>query len=324
MIRAVLRRLLAAAGTLVVVAGVVFALVATAPGDPLDPDDSSARGLGAERREALRAHLRLDRPLPERFVSWIGDAARGDLGRSLIDRRPVVERIGERLPTSLTLNALALLLMLGVAIPLGAECARRPGSRLDRIAGAGATALYATPIFWTAILLQLVVGARLGWLPLYGVAGDGAAALPPLARAFDRLAHLVLPAVCLAHGGIAFVSRFVRTSLLETRSASAGRAVLARGGSDSTVLWNHGFRRSAIALLTLAGLLLPRLVGGSILVEWIFALPGLGRLFVESVLARDLPVVLGLTLLSGAFTLFGVVGADLAYAVADPRVRHGR
>lgn len=318
------RRLVAASGTLLVVAGLVFALVAASAGDPLDPDDPSARGLSPAQRETLRAHLRLDRPLPERFGAWVAGALRGDLGRSLIDRRPVAEKIGERLPTSLALNAFALTLMLGVAVPLGARCASRPGSLFDRLAGAGSTALYATPIFWAAILLQIVVGSRLEWLPLYGIASDGAEGWSPLARGADRAAHLVLPALCLAYGGVAFVSRFVRANLLEARTAASGRAVLARGGSEATLLWRHGFRRSSVALLTLAGLLLPRLVGGSVLVEWVFALPGLGRLFVESVLARDLPVVLGVTLLTGTFTLVGVVGADLAYALADPRVRHAR
>ncbi len=135
------------------------------------------------------------------------------------------------------------------------------------------------------------------------------------------MAHLLLPAVCLAYPGIAFVSRFVRGTLVDSRLVEAARAARARGLSERGVLVRHGFRQASVPLLTLAGFLLPGLVGGSVIIETIFAIPGLGRLFVEAMFERDVPVIMGLTLLSGAATLLGIFLADIAYAVADPRVR---
>ncbi len=309
--------------TLFLVALVVFALIHLLPGDPLGEDEGSVqRHQTAAQIAELRALYHLDEPVHRQFLMWLGDLLRGDLGLSFHDRRPVAEKIGERLPVSMTLNALALALMLGLSVPLGVLAAWRPGSRLDRLTGAWTYALYALPVFWAGLLLQLVFSARLGWLPLYGLASDGARALGPAGRLGDRLAHLVLPTVCLAYGGLAYLSRFVRANLLEGVSGEFTRAARARGLSAFAVLVRHGFRQSAVPMLTLAGFMLRHLVAGSVLVEWIFAVPGLGLLFVDAVLQRDVPVVMGLTLLSSAATLGGIFLADLLYAVADPRVRH--
>jgi peptide/nickel transport system permease protein len=208
-------------------------------------------------------------------------------------------------------------------VPLGAVAALRPGSRLDRIAGSTTYAFYAMPIFWTALLLQILFAVRLDWLPLQGVATPGSESLPATSRLADRTAHLILPVLSLSLGGLAYLSRFVRASLVDGQAAEAARAARARGLAPRAVLARHGFRQAAIPLLTLAGFLLPALVSGSVIVETVFSLPGLGRLFVDAMFQRDLPVVLALTLLSGSATLAGVLGADLAYTLADPRVRRG-
>jgi peptide/nickel transport system permease protein len=183
--------------------------------------------------------------------------------------------------------------------------------------------LYALPVFWVGLLLQMLFSLRLGWLPGYGLVAEDHQYLGPLARGLDVAAHLVLPVTCLAYGGLAYLSRFVRATLLDSVGGEGTRAARARGLSEWAVLYRHGFRQAAIPMLTLAGFLLPGLVGGSVIVETIFAVPGLGQLFVDAVFQRDLPVLMALTLLSGAATLGGVVLADLAYAVADPRVRRG-
>ncbi len=322
MVRAIARRVATGAVTLLLVTAIVFLLAAMSsesalPGESVD----EASRLTPEQRAEIRALYHLDRPPHVRYGMWIADLARGDLGRSFHDRRPVAEKIAERLPATLTLNAAALLLMIVVAVPLGALAASRPGSLLDRTAGAATYALYSIPVFWAALLLQLALAIRLGWLPLYGSQAAGIEAAGIAARLQDRLAHLVLPTVCLAYPGFAYLSRFVRGILVDNAAAESARAARARGLAPGAVVIRHGFRQAAVPLLTLAGFLLPRLVGGSVIVETIFAIPGLGDLFVDAMFQRDIPVVMGLTLLSGAATLGGIVAADLLYAAADPRVR---
>jgi peptide/nickel transport system permease protein len=323
--RLLARRLATGVITLFLVTLLVFLLIQLAPGSPLAEDMDSV-GLQRMTREAvaeLKQIYRLDRPLPEQYLLWAGDLMRGDLGRSFHDRRPVLEKIGERLPISLSLNALSLALMVLLAVPMGAAAALRPDSRWDRLSALGTFALYAVPAFWAGLLLQILFAVRLDWFPLSGLVSDAFRGAGGLARLADRARHLVLPVLCLSYGGLAYLSRFVRAALLENASFESGIAARARGLSAVAVLYRHGFRLAAVPMLTLAGFLLPALIGGSVIVETVFAIPGLGRLFVDAAFQRDLPVLLGLTLLSGAATLAGVVAADLAYALADPRVRRG-
>ncbi len=324
MLRVLGRRLATGAVTLLLVSALVFGLIHLAPGAPPGAADEGIRSLGAEATAELRALYHLDRPLHERYVLWLSDLSRGDLGRSFHDRRPVADKIAERVGTTLLVNGLSLALMALLAVPLGALAALRPGSWSDRIGGCASFALYALPVFWAAILLQMLFAARLDWLPLAGVRSQGWELLPPAARVADRAAHLVLPVACLSYGGIAYLSRFVRAVLVEGGLAESRRAARARGRSESGVVLFHGFRLAGVPLLTLAGFLLPALVSGSVIVETIFALPGLGRLFVEAAFQRDVPVLMALTLLTGTATLVGTAAADLTYAIVDPRVRRGK
>jgi peptide/nickel transport system permease protein len=298
------RRAASAAVTLALVSVVVFALASTLPGG--DDEDEGERRLPADYRTAVRAQFHLDEPWHLRYARWLGDLSRGDLGVSLREKRPVTSILRERLPVSLALNAAALAAIVLVAVPLGIAGAWRPASRPDRLLALGTTALYAVPVFWAALLLQWLFAVRLGWLPLFGYAGP---------------AHLVLPVACLTYGGLAYVSRFVRTAIVEGTTGEGGRVARARGVGPLRFLLVHGLRQAAIPLLTLAGFLVPRLVGGSLLIEEIFGVPGLGSLMFQSVLARDLPVVLALTLLSGTVTLVAMTGADLLAAWVDPRSR---
>jgi peptide/nickel transport system permease protein len=319
------RRIATGVLTLFLVSVLVFLLIHLAPGSPLAEsiEGGSSRRLDPKVREELERIYRLDQPLHIQYWSWLRGAVGGDLGRSFHDRRPVVEKIRERLGVSLTLNGLALLSMVLLAVPLGALAAWRPGSKLDRYSGAATYLAYAVPVFWAALLLQILFAVRLDWLPLAGLDSDGWEVRGLLERVGDRLWHLVLPVACLTYGGLAYLSRFVRATLLENTAAESALAARARGMSSLAVVVRHGFRQAAVPMLTLAGLLLPALVSGSVIVENIFAVPGLGRLFVEAAFQRDVPVLMALTLLSGAATLFGILAADLAYVVVDPRVRRG-
>jgi peptide/nickel transport system permease protein len=322
-LRVLARRLVTGLLTLFLVTVLVFVLVHLAPGTPLaeSMDGASLHRPSPETIAELERIYHLDRPIHLQYLLWVRDLAHGDLGRSFHDRRPVAEKIAERLGVTLTLNGLALTVMLLTAVPLGAAAAWKPGSSLDRGAGVTTYLLYSLPVFWGALLLQILFAVKLGWLPLAGLVSDGAERLGLAGRFLDRAAHLVLPVACLAYGGLAYVSRFVRATLLESSRVESTLAARARGLSALGVLWRHGFRQAAVPMLTLAGFLLPALVSGSVIVETVFAIPGLGRLFVDAAFQRDLPVLLGLTLLSGAATLAGVVAADLLYAVADPRIR---
>lgn len=325
MARSLARRLATSFFTLVFVSWVVFALTHLAPGDPLSvaaAGDAPVRRLPAERVAELRALYHLDEPLHRQYLLWLGDLMEGNLGRSFHDHRPVAEKIGERLGITLTLNLISLVLMVVLAVPVGAAAAWRPGSRLDRLTGVVCYGLYAVPVFWAGLLLQILFSLRLEWLPLYGLASDTTEA-GVLGRWGDQAAHMLLPVLCLTYGGLAYLSRFVRATLAENLRGESVRAARARGLSLPGVLFRHGFRQAAVPMLTLAGFLLPGLVGGSVIVETIFAIPGLGRLFVDAILQRDVPVIMGLTLLSGTATLAGIVAADLAYALFDPRVRRG-
>ena len=307
-------RLATGALTLVLVTALVFGLIQLAPGTPLAETEDGLEPLTGADRAALEAYYGFDRPLAVQYLAWLGRLSRGDLGESIRDRRPVAEKIAERLPVTLTLNALALTLILVFAVPLGAAAALNSGSVVDRWSGAATYLLYAIPVFWAALLLQRLFAVKLGWLPLSGTGGG--AGVP-------RLANLVLPVICLSYGGLAYVSRFVRANLLDSTQAEAVLSARARGLGRVAILYRHGFRMAAVPLLTLAGFLVPALFAGSVIVESVFQLPGLGWLFLDAAYQRDVPVLLGITLVSGAAALAGILFADVTYALVDPRVRRG-
>jgi len=322
MIRYVVKRLLLAVPTLFGIVLLVFLLLHLAPGSPVSAFGAeSGRRVSGRAAEEMRRIYGLDRPLPERFGQWIGRVARLDFGESFVDRRPVAERIREALPYTLTLNGLALLLTLAIAIPLGVEAGGRPEGPLDRTSGAVLFLLYSMPAFWAALLLQTLLSVKLRWLPLYGVASDPSPG--GIAGVLDRFGHLALPVACLTYGSLAYYARLVRASVAETRTADYVLAARARGLSRRVALWKHAFRNALLPLITVLGLVLPGLLSGSVIIERIFAWPGLGRLYFDSILSRDYPVVLALSLLGAVATLALTLAADIAYAVADPRVRDG-
>jgi len=321
MLPAIARRIATAVITLLLVTFVVFALLCALPGDPTR-DDEASRPLPPDYRAALRAHYHLDEPWPLRYERWLRDVLRGDLGTSFSAQRPVAAMLRDRFTVSLGLNALALGAMLGVAVPLGILGAWKPEGPWDRSGWIVTTALHAVPVFWMAILLQWLFAVRLGWFPLSGVESDAGRHVSSGGALADTAWHLILPAVCLATSGLAYVARFVRTSLLESSAGDGGRAARARGLSTLQYVARHGVVQALVPLLTLAGFLVPRLVGGSLLVEQIFNVPGLGSLLFDAILSRDLPVVLALTLVSGLATLAGTTLADVLIVWFDPRVRH--
>ena len=309
MTRFLARRALGAVGTLVGVLVAVFLLLSAAPGDPARLAAGGVPGrrpASAEALEAFRAVHGLDRPVVARLAAWLGSAARLDLGRSFRDGRKVTERIGETLPTTLAVNGAALLLAALAGVPLGIAAARRPGGRADRLSGLLLDALFSLPSFALGLLLLLLFAVRLRWVPVF--ADDSA-----------PLSSLALPALTLALVALAPIARVVRVSVRSALASPPAIAGRARGESprEETL---RALRRSVPAFAGLLAALVPQLVAGSVLVERVFAVPGTGQLLADSVFARDLPTVLGLTLASGAAVVLATLLADALAALADPRL----
>lgn len=316
------------ASTVVTLAGIVlavFLLIHAAPGDPallyagVHPGERVSEAVLAE----IRMEHGLDRPLPAQLAAWTARAARFDLGESILHRRGVADLIGERLPPTLLLNGLALLLAVVIGVPIGVASATRPGSFFDRASAATLFFLYSLPAFWTALLLIEIFGVRLQLLPLFGAVAAGHDALGIGGRFADRLVHLILPVTVLAYGMIAFLARFVRSSLREVLGEEYVRTARAKGAGMATVVWSHAFRNALVPMVSLLGVVIPWLLSGSVVVEQIFQWNGIGSLFFGAILSRDFPLVMGLTLVSALVTVAASVISDVLYAVVDPRIRVG-
>lgn len=316
-----LRRLASAVPTVIGISLVAFLILNLLPSDPLLTWAPGGASPSAETLARLQAELRADRPAAARYAAWAGDLLRGDLGRSIVDGRPVGTVVAEALPWTLVLNLCALLAIYGLAVPFGLLGASAPGSRTDRLGGLVLLILYALPSFAAALLLQETFAVRLGLLPLQGSIdperGGGI-----LARATDVGRHALLPAVCLALTGWAFVARYARAafrSVLGREFLSVARSK----GMSRRRAWRHVLANTAVPFITLLAGIVPGLVGGSLVVESVFSWPGLGRLYVASVEGRDYPVVLGLTMLAALLVLAGNLLVDLLYLAVDPRIREG-
>jgi ABC-type dipeptide/oligopeptide/nickel transport system permease component len=285
----------------------VWAMSALALGDPARASMGQRADPAAVER--IRRELELDRPAPVRYVRWVGRLVRGDLGRSLRDRRPVTAVIAERLPATARLAVAATLVSIAVGVPVGVVAAVRRRSLLDHALMAGAVLGISTPVFWLGMMLSLVFAVWLGWLPVSGYGGG------------DWL-HLVLPALTLGalHTGV--VARMTRASLLEVARQEFLQTARAKGLSELTVVMKHAFRNAAIPVVTVIGLGLANLLVGAPLTETVFAWPGLGRLLVVSVDQRDVPVAMGVVLVFALVYVLGSLIVDLVYLAVDPRTRH--
>ena len=319
MTRYLLRRALQVVPLVWAVLTLTFVLLEAAPGDPsayLVPP-----GASADVRDELRDRWQLDRPVHVRYLALMGNLTRGELGRSMLRGRPVAELIGDALPSTLLLSATALALTLLLGVGLGVLQAARRGTALDRGAGALNLALYSMPGFWLAILLVLLFAHAWPVLPASQTADPMAAYMGPLPRLWDRIAHLVLPAAALGLANSAVVARHLRGRLVEVLTRPFVRAARARGLAERRVLWRHGLRNSLLPVLTLVGLSLPFLFSGSVVVEKVFAWPGMGTLIVEAIVQRDTPVVMGCLFVYALLVIAGSAAADVLCAWADPRIR---
>lgn len=301
---------------------ICFAVMHLAPGSPTDLQTQMNPRASVEMKERLRAMYDLDRPLHEQYLRWVGKLTRLDLGISFsTDRRPVADKILERLPITILLNVLSLILILVVAIPLGVFSAVRQDSLFDRVAGVIVFIGFAVPTFWLALLLMILFGVQLGWLPISGIRSLNAEYLPPGMAFWDLLRHLVLPVLLAAFGGLAGLSRYMRANMLEVIRQDYIQTARAKGLSERAVIYRHALRNALLPVITILGLSVPGLIGGSVIFETIFAIPGMGQLFYMAVMSRDYPVVMGILFIGAVLTLIGNLLADVSYALADPRIR---
>ncbi len=301
---------------------ICFAVMHLAPGSPTDLQTEMNPRVSAEAKERLRAFYELDKPLHIQYFSWVKKLAVLDLGTSFSpDRRPVADKILERLPITIALNVLSLLLILFVAIPIGVLSAVHQDSWFDRAMSVFVFIGFAIPTFWLALLLMIFFGVQLGWLPISGIRSLNWEYLPAWDAFIDLLKHLILPVLISAFGGLAGLSRYMRANMLEVIRQDYITTAKAKGLSRRTVIYKHALRNALLPVVTILGLSVPGLIGGSVIFETIFAIPGMGQLFYMAVMARDYPTVMGILFIGAVLTLIGNLLADLSYALVDPRIR---
>ena len=321
MIRYVLRRLLVAIPLMLGVATLVFVLLEAAPGSPVD-QLLGDRQVPPEVRERIERAYGFDRPAPERYVRWLGALClRGELGWSHSRARPVSRAIAEALPPTLLLAGTAMIFFLLCGVGLGVFSAARRGRWQERLVTMLSLGAYAMPAFWLGLMAILVLSYRVPLFPASSMRGIDAAGLSAPGRFLDLLHHLILPAAVLGAASAAAMTRFVRAGMLDALAEPFVRAARARGVSGRRLLWRHALRRAILPVINLAGLSLPVLVSGSLVVEVVFAWPGMGRLTYDAILTQDTGVVLATTLLATLFVVLGNLFADVAMAWADPRLR---
>lgn len=313
-------RLLQAVLTVLVAMVLFFLLLRLVPGDPLATlqDD---RPITAEQEAALRRRYGTDQPLGTQLATFLAGAVRGDLGASIESGVPVTRMLRQRLPATLLLGAGVLLVNFTLGIWLGVLQAERRGQWVDRLLTVASLAAYATPAFWLGLMLALTFGIELRWLPVAGASDPSLVGASGWTWLVDRARHLVLPVATLSLVTLASSMRYQRAALLEVLGQPFVTAAGARGLSPARVRWGHAWRASLAPVLTLLGLWLPMLVVGAVLVEQVFAWPGLGSLMASAAGARDYPVLMGTALLGTTAVVGGNLAADLLLAALDPRVR---
>ena len=296
---------------------VMFGLIHLAPGDPVLALLGPQAAANPQFIEQARANLGLDKPLPVQYLRWLGNLARGDLGTAYtFNNKPVLSLIGERVWGTVQLQGIALGLGLALAIPVGIVSATRQYSTLDNTVTVGSFLGLALPNFWLALLLQVWLSVELGLLPTIST-GQAEAPLS------ERWRYFLMPVFVLALPNIAYFARFMRSAMLEVVHQDYVTVARAKGLGHRPVLYHHALRNALIPMVTVVGLQLPRILSGAVIIEQIFAWPGLGLLAYDAIGRRDYPVILGVTMLTGAAVMVVNLLVDVVYALVDPRISVG-
>lgn len=316
------KKLLEMIPTLIGITLLSFLIIHLAPGKPTDIMADLNPKITPEARERLEKLYGLDKPVYEQYFIWLKKIVKLDFGESFsADRRPVWDKIKERLPITILINSLSLVLILMIAIPIGISSATHQYSLYDRIMTVLVFLGFAIPTFWLALLLMILFGVNLGWLPISGIKSLNYESLSGIGKAWDWVSHLLLPIFLEAFGGLAGLSRYMRSNMLEVVRQDYITTARAKGLPESKVIYKHALRNALLPIITILGLSVPGLIGGSVIFETIFSIPGMGQLFYTGVITRDYPLIMGILTIGAVLTLIGNLLADIGYAIADPRIR---
>ncbi len=327
----VIKRILLFIPTLIVITLVTFLICRLAPGDPTEmkigataeAQKTDAKNLMTEQaKEFYKKKFGLDKPLFMQYFIWMGNMLQGDFGNSFKDNRPVIDKILERLPISVTISLLSFCLIYLIAIPIGIYSAARQYSFLDRATTVILFVLYSLPNFWigTLAIVFLCNVEYLKIFPTAGIKSEDFESLSFFGQIQDRFMHLFLPVVITSLAAFAFLSRQMRSSMLEVIRQDYIRTARAKGLSERKVVLKHALRNSLIPIITLMGGLLPLMVGGSIIIEYIFSIPGIGQLAWQAILDRDYPLIMAELVLAASMTVLGILLVDILYSFVDPRI----
>jgi peptide/nickel transport system permease protein len=322
MFRYLLKRFLVLIPTFIGITLVCFAVIHLAPGEPTALQSELNPDISKQAIERMKTHYGLDKPVYVQYALWMKNLARLDFGKSISsDERPVWDKIKERLPITIYINIAALILEFLLAIPLGILSAVRRGSLYDRAVTVIVFIGFSIPGFWLALICMDFFGVRLGWLPISGVISPDFTQLSTIGKIWDVTKHLMLPVFISAFGSLAGLSRYMRASMLEIIKQDYILTARAKGLSEFAVIYRHAMRNAMLPVITILGLSVPGLIGGSVIFESIFAIPGLGQLFYQAIMMRDYNMIMGSLTIGAVLTLLGNLVADIAYSVADPRIR---
>jgi len=315
--RFVVRRLVQAVPTFFGITLLSFIILRLAPGDPVTLMVGGTQGMRAEDLAAMRSAYGLDQPLPIQYLSWLAHLLSGDFGRSFLYKRPVIEMIQASLPNTLLLAGLALTLTVVVGVPLGIIAARFRGSWLDQVIRVVGVMGHAIPAFWFGLLFILILSVQFRLFPVGGMLtiGKDSFDIP------DRLAHLVGPVLTLSFAGIANYSRYMRAETLEVLGQDYVRTARAKGLQENIVLFVHALRNALLPLVTALGTQIAFLISGAIVIEQVFAWPGMGRMTYDAARSKDYPIVMGVVVISSLVLMLSYIARDVAYGLVDPRIK---
>jgi len=319
-----LKRVLLTVPTFVGVILLTFVVIHLAPGSPATADDAGLgdSGMSAVEHQRLRAHYQMDAPLHVQLARWTARAVRLDFGRSFANGRPVSQIIAERIKPTLLLTFGTILIALVLAIVIASFLATRCGRPIDKLILTGCVGLYAVPPYIVGLLLIWIFGVWLNWFPFAGLTSDEFSSMTTWRKIADLAGHSVLIGLCFVGPLLAYLIPFIRASLLSVLKEDYVRAAHAKGLSTRRVMFGHVLPNALLPLLTVLGLIVPAVMGGSVVLEVMFSWPGMGRLLYESIGRRDYPVIMGMTIVSAVIVLLVTLVVDLLYAWADPRVRY--
>ena len=320
--RYILKRLLLLIPVLFGITLITFFIIHLTPGGFTKVNMEMDQRVSPDSVQKLKTLYGLDKPLPVQYLNWLTRFARLDFGDSFIDNRPVIEKIGERLPATLLLSISALIIEFVLSIMIGVTSALRRNSFYDKFMTVSTFIGYSIPSFWLALMLMLLFGVNLGILPVSGMKSLNYEFLSMPGKILDILWHMVLPVFITAFGGLAYLSRYVKSSMVESLGQQYIKAAYAKGLSENTIIYRNALKNSLLPVVTLLGLSLPGLIGGSFIFETIFSWPGMGRLAYDAAMSFDYPVIMGTVTIAAFLTLVGNLIADIVYALVDPRIRY--